>query len=119
MTEDEFKNRLTRFAHNVLEFSDRVPQNRSNNVMTGQLIRCATSVGANYRAACRGKSVADMLAKMAISEEEADESIYWLELITLRNKGVSTDAENLMGEANEIVAMLVASIKTLRSRKVS
>ena len=84
-----------------------------------QLLRAGTSVGANYRAACRGKSAADLVAKVSIVEEEADESIYWNELLV--DAGVV--APNRVGatkkEANELLAMTVASIKTLRSRKLS
>jgi four helix bundle protein len=86
-------------------------------VLRSQLLRCATSVGANYRSACRGKSTADVLAKLAIVEEEADETIYWLELL-VRAKIVSLETvQDVIKEADEIVAMTVASIKTLRIRK--
>ena len=81
-----------------------------------QLLRCATSVGANYRAACRGKSAADVLAKLAIVEEEADESIYWMEMLVDSGALRQAQVEKLLSEGNEIVAMTVASIKTLRRR---
>jgi len=80
------------------------------------LLRSGTSVGANYRAACRGRSTADVLAKLGIVEEEADESVYWMELLL---DAAVVPADRLTGlkkEANEIVAMTVASIKTLRAR---
>jgi len=80
------------------------------------LLRSGTSVGASYRAACRGRSTADVLAKLGIVEEEADESVYWMELLL---DAAVVPADRLTGlkkEANEIVAMTVASIKTLRAR---
>lgn len=79
-----------------------------------QLIRCATSVGANYRAACRAKFKADMIAKLSIVEEEADECLYWLELLVESDLIPEAKVASLMTEINEILAMVVASIKTLR-----
>ena len=79
-------------------------------------MRCATSVGANYRAACRGKSAADVLAKLAIVEEEADESMYWMEMLVDSGVLRNGQGERLLKEADEIIAMTVASIKTLRKR---
>lgn len=86
------------------------------DVIGRQLLRSATSVGANYRAACRGKSTADVIAKLAIVEEEADESMYWLELLVDSNLVAAEKMQELSEEADELVAMTVASIKTLRSR---
>ena len=80
------------------------------------MLRSATSVGANYRAACRGKSTADVIAKLSIVEEEADESMYWPELLVDSNLVAAEEVRKLSEEADELVAMTVASIKTLRSR---
>lgn len=80
-----------------------------------QLLRSGTSIGANYRAACRGKSRADVISKLAIVEEEADESIYWLELLIESKIVEPSRVDSLMKETNEIVAMVVASIRTLRA----
>jgi four helix bundle protein len=85
-------------------------------VISRQLLRSATSIGANYRAACRGKSTADVISKLSIVEEEADESVYWLELLVESNIVPESQVTDLLKEANEIVAMIVASIKTLRAR---
>ncbi len=74
-------------------------------------------MGANYRAACRGKAVADVIAKLAIVEEETDEALYWLELITDSGLLSGERVEGLKKEADELTAMIVASIKTLRNRK--
>jgi four helix bundle protein len=86
-------------------------------VISRQLLRCATSIGANYRAACRGESTADVMAKLAIVEEEADEAVYWMELLTESGVVPAAQVTELIKEANEILAMTVASIKTLRARK--
>ncbi len=84
-----------------------------------QLLRSATSIGANYRAACRGRSAADMLAKLAVVEEEADESIYWMELLVEGKIIPATKLKDLMAETDEILAMTVSSIKTLRQSSSS
>jgi four helix bundle protein len=119
MDEQAFKQRTQRLALQVIELVDTLPRNRTADVIGRQLLRCATSVGANYRSACRGKSTADVLAKLAIVEEEADETIYWLELL-VQAKIVSRDkVQPLIKEADEIVAMTVASIKTLRKSKIA
>ncbi|MHB9132154.1 MAG: four helix bundle protein [Armatimonadota bacterium] len=81
-----------------------------------QLLRSGTSVGANYRAACRGKSKADVIAKLGIVEEEADETIYWLELLAESGIVPSAQAQVLAKGFDEVLAMTVASIKTLRDR---
>ena len=117
MDADEFKNRTRTFAIRVIRLVEALPKNQTAKVIGNQLLRCGTSVGANYRASCRAKSPADFIAKMAIVEEECDESIYWMELIAeagLMNEKRLTDLKN---EANEILSMVVASIKTARSRK--
>jgi four helix bundle protein len=78
------------------------------------LLRAATSVGANYRSACRGKSTADVLSKLAIVVEEADETAYWFELLIQGNIVPESLVTELLKETNETIAMTVASIKTLR-----
>jgi four helix bundle protein len=82
-----------------------------------QLIRSATSVAANYRAACRAKSAADFIAKMGIVEEEADESLFWLEVIEETGLMKKERIEDLQNEADQIVALTVSSINTARGHK--
>ena len=95
---------------------ESLSRGRTADVIGRQLLRSGTSIGANYRAACRGKSKADVISKLAIVEEEADETVYWLELL-IESKIVEPARINLLlKETNEIVAMVVASIKTLRGR---
>ena len=117
MDEQEFKNRTKQIALRVIRLVESLPNTSSANIIGKQLLRSATSVGANYRAACRGKSTADVLQKLAIVEEEADESLYWLELLIESEIVSANKLSILMSDINEIVAITVSSIKTLRSKK--
>ncbi|QSJ18814.1 four helix bundle protein [Nostoc sp. UHCC 0702] len=116
MNEEDFKRRTKQLALRVIHLVEALPQNRTAEVIGKQLIRSATSVGANYRSACRGKSIADVIAKLSLVEEEADESLYWMELIIEVGLLPAEKLSNLMAENNEILAMTVASIKTLRNK---
>ena len=116
MNEQEFKQRTKNLALRVIRLVEALPKSRTAEVIGRQLIRSATSVGANYRSACRGKSTADIIAKLSIVEEEADESLYWLELIVEAGLVPADKLKSLMSETNEILAMTVASIKTLRTK---
>jgi four helix bundle protein len=117
MNEQIFKERTKNLGLRVIELVEGLPKNVTADVISRQLLRSATSIGANYRAACRGKSTADVMAKLAIVEEEADEAIYWLELLIESGVVAAAQVTELIKEANEILAMTVASIKTLRARK--
>jgi four helix bundle protein len=117
MDEQTFKNRTKLFALEVVRLVESLPRNRTADVLGRQLLRSGTSVGANYRAACRGKSTADVINKLSIVEEEADESIYWIELLEAAGVKVPGDTNLIKKEANELLAMTVASIKTLRARR--
>jgi len=116
MDEKEFKERTKRFALQIIELVESLPKSKTTEIIGRQLLRSGTSVGANYRAACRAKSAADMIAKLAIAEEEADESIYWMELLVDAGTVSADQIDPLRAEANQLVAMLVASMKTLRNR---
>lgn len=104
-------------ALRVINLTETLPKNMAASVIGKQILRSATSVGANYRAACRARSKADMIAKLKIVEEEADETLYWLELLIEADLVPASRLTPLMQEVNEIVAMTVASIKTLRRRQ--
>jgi four helix bundle protein len=117
MDEEVFKTRTKKLALRAIELVETLPKGKTADVIGRQLLRSATSVGANYRAACRGKSTADVLAKLAIVEEEADETVYWLELLVEAEILPESRVTPLLKESNEIVAMTVASIKTLRGRR--
>ena len=104
-------------ALRVIKMVETLPKGMTASVIGRQILRSATSVGANYRAACRARSTADMIAKLKIVEEEADETLYWLELLVEADLVPERRLAPLMQEVNEIIAMTVASIKTLRRRK--
>ena len=114
MTENDFKRRTKQAALRAIKVVEALRQSRTADVLGKQLIRSATSVGANYRAACRARSTADMISKLGIVEEEADETLYWLELIIESELLTKTRLQGLMKEFDEILAMIVASQKTLR-----
>ena len=113
MNEQEFKQRTKALALRVIKLVSSLPKNTVSEVIGKQLIRSGTSVGANYRAACRARSTADLIAKLRIVEEEADECLYWMELIVEAKLLEVTNLRSIMSETNEILAMTVASIKTL------
>jgi four helix bundle protein len=113
----EFKNRTKQFALRVIRLVDALPNRPSARVIGGQLLRSGTSVGANYRSACRARSVAEFCSKMGVVEEEGDESAYWMELLIEAKLVRKELLHNLLNEANEIVAMVVASITTAKRKK--
>ncbi len=116
MDEQTFKRRTRQLALQVIALVSSLPACKAADVLGKQLLRSGTSIGADYRAACRGRSAADVLNKLGIVEEEADETIYWMELLLESNLISAAQAQPLLRETNEITAMTVASIKTLRSR---
>ncbi len=116
MDERQFKNRTRQIALRVIQLVTALPRSNTADVIGRQLLRSGTSIGANYRAACRARSPADMLAKLGIVEEEADETIYWIELLVEAEIIQRQRVDDLLCEVNEILAMTVASIRTLRSR---
>jgi four helix bundle protein len=95
---------------------ESLPKSRAAHVLGVQLLRAGTSVGANYRSAVRGKSRADFIAKMGIVEEECDEALYWMEMLVEAGIVSSSRLSDLMNEANEIIAIVVSSIRTARAR---
>ncbi|TWT95573.1 four helix bundle protein [Neorhodopirellula pilleata] len=115
MNELELKKRTKQFALRVMKLVAALPQNAVGRPIGNQLIRCATSVGANYRAACRGRSKAEFVSKLSIVIEEADESCYWLELIIEGDLLPKEKVDDLLDEANQITAIMVASRKTAKS----
>lgn len=114
MTERELKDRTKAFALRVLKLIDTLPDTRTGRVLATQLGRSGTSVGANYRAACRSRSTAEMISKLAIVEE-ADESGFWLELIAGHELLPRKKLTALLQEADELTAIMVASRRTLQS----
>ncbi len=115
MTEAELKHRTKEFALRILQLVEALPKTASGRAIGNQLTRSGTSVGANYRAACRGRSKAEFVAKLGIAVEEADESGYWLELIIEGKLLPRKRVDPLLTEANELTAILVASMRTSRA----
>lgn len=110
------KERTKLFALKIIKMAEKMPRNTTSYILTKQIIRSATSTGANYRAACRARSRADFISKMGIVEEEVDETHYWLEIIVASGQVGNDQVEYLVKEGNEILAMVVSSIKTARNR---
>ena len=109
MNAEELKKRTKRFALRILKLVAALPNTVQGRTVGGQRVRAGTSVGANYRAACRGRSKAEFIAKLGVVEEEADESAYWLELIIddeLLSPKVVTP---LLDEANELTKIMARS----------
>jgi four helix bundle protein len=111
--------RTKQFALRVVRLVQSLDQSKVARVLGAQLLRSGTSVGANYRAACRGRSRADFINKLKISEEECDESLYWMELLVEGGVVAEPKLRPLMDECREILAMLVASIRTTRRSAVA
>ncbi len=117
MTQEEMKARTKKFALRVIRLVESLPNTKTANVIGNQLLRSGTSVGANYRAACRAKSTADFISKLSIVEEENDELIYWMELLIESETVKENLLQNLMEEADEILSIIVSSIKTLKEKR--
>ena len=117
MDKTELKRRTQKFAVDIIRFIEELPPKQSLKVLSNQLLRSSTSVGANYRSACRGKSTADFINKIIIVEEEADECIYWLELMEEAGLVSANKIYPLKKEANELTAIFTAIGKTACTRK--
>lgn len=117
MNEEEFKRRTKQLGLRVIKVVEALPKNLVTEVIGKQLLRSATSIGANYRAACRAKSAPDIINKLKMVEEESDETLYWLEMLIEAGLIPQPRLADLMSETNEILAMTVASLKTLRQRQ--
>ncbi len=117
MNKYELKERTKKFALNVIRLTEHLPSSFLGKHIKGQLIRSASSVAANYRAACLAQSKAAYISKLSIVIEEADESEFWLELI-IENKLLAEDiALELLKESHEIASIFIASRKTLMQKK--
>src|SRR5947209_5424102 len=108
------KQRTKEFAKRVIKLCRQLPQSEEARLIRGQLFRFGTSVGANYRAACRGRSKADFISKLGIVLEEADETLYWLEILVESEIVKSELLAPLIDEANQLVAIFVKSVNTVR-----
>ncbi len=116
MNAEELKARTRQFALRVISLADALPRTAAGRVLGTQLIRAATSVAANYRAACRARSSAEFIAKIGTVEEESDECCFWIELIAGSGLMAAEDLDLLGREASELTAIMVASRKTAKLR---
>ncbi len=117
MTPEELKQRTKKFGIRTVRLVEKLPSKRTAQTIGQQLLRCGTSVGANYRAACRARSDAEFRAKLGICEEEADESIYWLELIIELGYIRADLLTDLINEASVLVPIIFGSLKTSRRKR--
>ncbi len=108
--------RTKQFALRIIKLVQSLPNDRVAATLGHQLLRSGTSVGANYRATCRARSDAEFRAKLGIVEEEGDESVYWMELLIDSGSVPGQRLQDLLQEANELVAITVASINTSKQR---
>jgi four helix bundle protein len=115
MTPEELKERTRSFALRVVKLATALPRNRASDVFARQMIRSASSVGANYRAACRSRSRAEFVAKIGLVEEEADETAFWIGMARDSDLVKAERVSDLLTKAEEIVSIIVASRKTARS----
>ncbi len=114
MTTEEMKARTKAFSLRSIRLVERLPAGRVADILGRQLIRCTTSVGANYRAACLARSRAEFASKLQIALEEADESQYWLELLQGSGMIDENQVSEVLQEAKELTAILMAALKTTR-----
>jgi four helix bundle protein len=115
MTREEMKRRTNAYANRTIKVCEALPDNWMARTLGSQLLRCGISVGANYRAICRAKSKADFLNKLRIVEEECDESLFWMELLVQNEFITASRLNSLMDEGDQLVAIFVASAKTIRA----
>jgi four helix bundle protein len=114
MKSDEMKARTRAFALRVIRLAESLPNTPTARVIRDQMLRCGPSVGANYRAACRAKSRPDFVSKMGTVEEEADETIYWMELLIDAEIVKRARIADLLDEADQILSIVISSIKTAK-----
>ena len=117
MTTEELKERTRKFGIRVLKMSDHLPKCYSALVISRQITRSASSVGANYRAACRSKSPRDFINKLKIVEEELDETEYWLVMIKEMGFISADQLRELYLEVNELLSIIVKSLKTAKTNE--
>jgi len=117
MNREQLKDRTRKYAVRIVRMVGALPRGRETETLGRQLLRSGTSVGANYRAACRAKSTADFINKLKIVEEECDESLFWMEVMAEANLVEPERLRPIMRETDELLSITVASIKTARTNQ--
>ncbi len=106
------KRRTKRFALRILKLVQALPKSDEARVISRQLLRCGTSVGANYRAVCRARSRKEFISKMSVVVEEADETIFWFEIVIEGGVAGAARMKPIVDEANQLLAIFAASLRT-------
>src|SRR5437588_9959873 len=119
MKNENLRVRTKQFALEIIRFCENLPNDETSKILRRQLLRAGTSVGANYRAACRAKSKPAFISKMGDVLEEADESGYWIELLSESGKVSAKTAAPVLSEANELVDISISSINTAKRNSSS
>lgn len=114
---EDLKLRTKQYALRIIKLTRALPNNQESLVIGKQLLRSGTSVGANYRAVCRARSVAEFVAKLGVVIEEADESAFWLEIIIAAGLLKQNLVQPLLDETDEIISIMVTSSKTAKDNK--
>ncbi len=118
MNRENVKQRMKAFSVRIILMTEKMPQKQFTRILADQLIRSATSAYANYSASGRAKSSRDFLNKLKIVEEESDEAILWLDLLLELQVFPGSKLEPLLKEGNEILSIIVASLKTVKSNSI-
>jgi len=116
MTPEEMKQRTKKFAVRIFKMADSLPRSTASQVVARQILRSGSSVAANYRSACRARSHSEFIAKLGVVEDEADETLFWLEFIVETRLLPAAKLDRLMDEARQLLAIVVASRKTSKGR---
>jgi four helix bundle protein len=114
MNAEVMKKRTKEFAKRVIRLCRSLPRSRDGRLIGDQMFRCGTSVGSNYRAACRGRSKAEFISKLGTVLEEADESLFWMEVLVETDVVKTARLQPLMEECNELISIFAASLKTAK-----
>jgi four helix bundle protein len=114
LSPNELRDRTKEFALRVVTLFRALPQNEESRILGKQVLRSGTSLAANYRAACRARSKAEFVAKIGVAVEEADETVFWLELLGDAGIFPKERLQDLLGESNELLAILSASRRTAK-----
>jgi four helix bundle protein len=116
MTTNELKLRTKKFSLEIIDLVEKLPNSIAGRTISNQIIRSGTSVGANYRAVCRARSDKEFVSKMNIVLEEADETVFWLEIINEKKMLPDLEMQNVLDEGNQLTAIFVSSLKTVNAR---
>ena len=116
MTTNELKLRTKNFSLMIIDLVEKLPNSISVRVVANQIVKSGTSVGANYRAVCRARSDREFISKMNIVLEEADETLFWIEIIMAKQLVLKPELEVIWKEGNELTAIFVSALKTINNR---